>query len=452
MIAILDYGVGNLFSLRSSLQQLGLQAVVTANADAIRAADRLILPGVGAFGDAMAKLTATGLVPVLKEQAEEKPLLGICLGMQLLFEKSYEYGEHAGLGFIQGEVCPLGPDLADKELKVPQMGWNALHIVKDDPLFRYIREGEYVYYVHSYYGKNCAESTLAVSDYSIPVTGVVRAGRVYGTQFHPEKSGDTGLRILKAFSELGAGEDAKGETTMQLFPAIDLRGGQVVRLTQGDYDRMTVYGQDPCAQARSFVAAGAKNLHVVDLDGAKDGTLSNYDTIAALAKQGGLYIEVGGGIRTEERIEKYLSLGVGRCILGSVAVTDFAFTARMLQKYGDKIAVGVDAKDGYVAIHGWKEVSAEPGVAFCKRLAEAGCTAIIYTDIACDGAMQGTNLSLYRQLAAQVPGVAFTASGGISSEAELLELQQMGTAAAILGKSLYTGALNLARCVQLVQD
>ena len=124
MIAILDYGVGNLFSLRSSLQQLGLQAVVTADADAIRAADRLILPGVGAFGDAMAKLTATGLVPVLKEQAEEKPLLGICLGMQLLFEKSYEYGEHAGLGFIQGEVCPLGPDLADKGLKVPQMGWN----------------------------------------------------------------------------------------------------------------------------------------------------------------------------------------------------------------------------------------------------------------------------------------------------------------------------------------
>ena len=164
---------------------------------------------------------------------------------------------------------------------------------------------------------------------------------------------------------------------MQLFPAIDLRGGKVVRLTQGDYSRMTVYGEDPCAQARAFLAAGARNLHVVDLDGAKDGTLSNYDTIAALAKQGGLYIEVGGGIRTEERIENYLSLGVGRCILGSVAVTDFDFTARMLQKYGDRIAVGVDAKDGYVAIHGWKEVSAEPGVDFCRRLADAGCTAII---------------------------------------------------------------------------
>ena len=202
MIAIIDYGVGNLFSLKSSLAHLGLEAKVSADAADIRAADRLILPGVGAFGDAMAKLEATGLVPVIREEAAKKPLLGICLGMQLLFEKSYEYGEHEGLGFVKGEVCPLEPDLADKSLKVPQIGWNALHIVRDDPLFRYIREGEYVYYVHSYYGKNCTGSTLAVSDYSIPVTGVVRAGRVYGTQFHPEKSGEVGLQMLRNFAEL----------------------------------------------------------------------------------------------------------------------------------------------------------------------------------------------------------------------------------------------------------
>ena len=202
MIAIIDYGVGNLFSLASSLKSLGLETEVTRDAAAIRAADHIILPGVGAFADAMAKLEATGLVPVIKQEVEHKPLLGICLGMQLLFEKSYEYGEHAGLGFIQGEVCPLEPDLTDKSLKVPQIGWNALHIVKDDPLFQYIREGEYVYYVHRYYGKNCTESTLATSEYSIPVTGAVRAGKVYGTQFHPEKSGDTGLRILKAFAEV----------------------------------------------------------------------------------------------------------------------------------------------------------------------------------------------------------------------------------------------------------
>ena len=202
MIAIVDYGVGNLFSLSSSVKSLGAEVRVTHEAADLHAASHILLPGVGAFGDAMAKLEATGLVPVIKEEAAKKPLLGICLGMQLLFEKSYEYGEHAGLGFVKGEVCPLEPDLTDKTLKVPQIGWNALHIVQDDPLFRYIREGEYVYYVHSYYGKHCADSTLAVSDYSLPVTGVVKAGRVYGTQFHPEKSGDTGLRILKAFSEL----------------------------------------------------------------------------------------------------------------------------------------------------------------------------------------------------------------------------------------------------------
>lgn len=238
---------------------------------------------------------------------------------------------------------------------------------------------------------------------------------------------------------------------MNLYPAIDLRGGQVVRLTQGDYNRMTVYGADPAAQARQFVAAGAKYLHVVDLDGAKDGTLANFDTIRAIAQQGGLSIEVGGGIRTQERIEQYLELGVSRCILGTVAVRDFEFTKRMIAQYGDAIAVGVDARDGYVAVSGWLETSREKGVDFCKRLADAGCAAVIYTDIAKDGAMQGTNLPLYRQLAGEIPGLAITASGGISTLDELVQLQQMGTAAAILGKSLYTGAIDLAEAVRLVQ-
>lgn len=205
MIAIMDYGVGNLFSLKSSLAQLGQDTVVTADPDIIRKADRLILPGVGAFGDAMDKLVATGLVPVIRAEAEKKPLLGICLGMQLLFEKSYEYGEHTGLGLIPGEVCPLADDLKDPSLKVPHIGWNRLDIVpgrENDPLFKYTKPGEYVYYVHSFYAKNCAANTLAASEYSIPVTGAVKNGLVYGTQFHPEKSGDTGLRMLRAFAEL----------------------------------------------------------------------------------------------------------------------------------------------------------------------------------------------------------------------------------------------------------
>ena len=203
MIAIVDYGVGNLFSLSSSLRALGLETEVTRDADRLRDADRIILPGVGAFGDAKAKLDDTGLVPVIREEAQRKPLLGICLGMQLLFDRSFEYGEHPGLGLVPGQVVDLHDDLENKTLKVPHMGWNSLQIVKDDPLFKYFSDGEYVYYVHSFYARDCAASTLGTSRYgNVAVTGAVRNGNVWGTQFHPEKSGDAGLRLLKAFAEL----------------------------------------------------------------------------------------------------------------------------------------------------------------------------------------------------------------------------------------------------------
>ena len=203
MIAIVDYGVGNLFSLSSSLKALGLETEVTRDAEKLRAADRIILPGVGAFGDARAKLDDTGLVPALLKEAERKPFLGICLGMQLLFDRSFEYGEHAGLGLVPGQVVDLHDDLEDKTLKVPHMGWNSLQIVKDDPLFKYFKDGEHVYYVHSFYARDCAATTLGTSRYgNVAVTGAVRCGNVWGTQFHPEKSGDAGLRLLKAFAEL----------------------------------------------------------------------------------------------------------------------------------------------------------------------------------------------------------------------------------------------------------
>ena len=203
MTAIVDYGVGNLFSLSSSLRALGEEPTVTRDAEQLRAADRIILPGVGAFGDAIEKLRQTGLIPLLQEEAKRKPLLGICLGMQLLFDKSLEYGTHEGLGLVPGEVVSLREDLTDQTMKVPHMGWNSLRVLRDDPLFRYFRDGEYVYYVHSFYARYCTESTLAVSQYgNVAVTGVVRSGNVWGTQFHPEKSGDAGLRLLKAFGEL----------------------------------------------------------------------------------------------------------------------------------------------------------------------------------------------------------------------------------------------------------
>lgn len=201
--AILDYGVGNLFSLTSSLRAIGAQPVVTRDSAALRAADRIILPGVGAFADAAAKLRSSGLCDTLLEQARAgKPLLGICLGMQLLFEKSYEYSVHAGLGLIPGEVVPLS-GVIDPALKVPHIGWNRLEQTDvREPLFAALSPDAYVYYVHSFYARTDARYITATSEYGIPVTGAVRSGNVFGTQFHPEKSGKIGLSILKAFCEI----------------------------------------------------------------------------------------------------------------------------------------------------------------------------------------------------------------------------------------------------------
>ena len=201
MIAIVDYGVGNLFSLKSSFAAVGAEAVVTADADVLRAADKLILPGVGAFGDAAQKLRDSGLADVVKEQvALGKPLLGICLGMQLLFEKSFEYGEHEGLGLIKGNIRPIA-DVIPADLKIPHIGWNALQFTRETSLFRYIREGDFVYFVHSFYATDCDDAVIAVSDYGAPLTAAVANGNVFGCQFHPEKSGDVGLNILRAFCE-----------------------------------------------------------------------------------------------------------------------------------------------------------------------------------------------------------------------------------------------------------
>lgn len=202
MIAIIDYGVGNLFSLKSSFAAIGQEAQVTGDKEIIRRADKIILPGVGAFGDAMQKLKDTGLDRVIRAEADKgKPILGICLGMQLLLEKSYEYGEHEGLGLIPGEISPMEGRLP-KDLKIPHIGWNALTFPGvRHPLFRYLKEGDFVYFVHSFFGTKCAAHTIALTEYGIDITAAVAKENVMGCQFHPEKSGDVGLSILKAFCE-----------------------------------------------------------------------------------------------------------------------------------------------------------------------------------------------------------------------------------------------------------
>lgn len=236
---------------------------------------------------------------------------------------------------------------------------------------------------------------------------------------------------------------------MILFPAIDLRDGKVVRLHQGDYDQMTIYSEDPLAVAKTFKEAGASHLHVVDLDGARGGNPENFKVVAKLIQLSGLEVQVGGGIRTRERIETYLGLGAKRVILGTAAVTDPAFLKEMVGLFGDAIAVGVDVKDGLAAINGWEKTTTVNGVDFCKSLAEIGVKTVIFTDISKDGGMQGTNMEIYEELA-KIPGLDIIASGGISYEEEIVKLKDM-VYGAILGKALYSGMLDLKNCVRLAE-
>lgn len=237
---------------------------------------------------------------------------------------------------------------------------------------------------------------------------------------------------------------------MKIFPAIDLRDGKVVRLLQGDYDKMTVYGEDPLAAAKKFEAAGAEFLHVVDLDGAKDGETPNFQVVRQIAEETSLKVEIGGGIRSEETIARYLGAGVYRVILGTVAVTDPEFTAQMIEKYGAKIAAGVDISGRNAAVCGWREISAVSVDEIFDRLTKDGVSCIICTDISKDGAMEGTNRSLYRELAGKYP-VDMVASGGVSSLEDIAALREIGIFGAIIGKALYTGDIDLAEAVETAE-
>lgn len=229
---------------------------------------------------------------------------------------------------------------------------------------------------------------------------------------------------------------------MKIFPAIDLIGGKAVRLTQGDYKKVDIFSDNPESVARGFYEAGAQYLHVVDLDGAKEGTLSNLKTIEKIVNAAPLFVEVGGGIRDFERIERMLSIGVKRVILGTAAVKNTEFLKSAADAYGEKIVLGVDARDGYVATDGWINKTAVKSFEFCERARDMGVKTVIYTDIATDGAMKGTNLPAFQRLC-KIEGLSVVASGGICSLDELKELSDMGCDGAIVGKALYMGALDL---------
>lgn len=235
---------------------------------------------------------------------------------------------------------------------------------------------------------------------------------------------------------------------MYIIPAIDLIGAKAVRLAKGDYDKVTVYSDSPEEVARSFEAAGARLLHVVDLDGAKDGTTANFETIKKIIDSTSLSVEVGGGIRDIERVKQYVDIGVDRVIIGTAAVTDPGFLEKAVRLYGDKVVVGVDIKDGFVAIKGWLETSSISCFDFCKRMQDVGVSTIICTDISKDGMMSGTNRELYRRLYDEFQ-MNIIASGGVSSMEDVTVLANMGLFGAIIGKAIYTGAIELSDAIRL---
>ena len=237
---------------------------------------------------------------------------------------------------------------------------------------------------------------------------------------------------------------------MNIFPAIDLLGGKAVRLYKGDYNNVTVYSDDPTEIARDFIEQGARFMHVVDLDGAKSGGTPNIETVKRLAALEGLFIEVGGGIRSMEVVDTYIAAGVRRVILGTAAVTDREFLTAAVKKHGDKIAVGVDIKDGYVAIKGWVEKSELEAFAFCHEMQNLGVKTIISTDISKDGAMQGANHELYERLAREL-SVSIIASGGVSSIDDVKRLAELGIYGAIIGKAYYTGAISLREAIRVAE-
>ena len=237
---------------------------------------------------------------------------------------------------------------------------------------------------------------------------------------------------------------------MLIFPAIDLFDGKAVRLFKGDYNQMTVYNNDPLAVARDFEAAGATCIHVVDLEGAKDGTTPNLETVRAIANETSLFCEIGGGIRSMETVETYLAAGVDRVILGTAAVTDEDFLRKAVERFGEKIAVGVDIRDGKVAIRGWTETSALDALDFCRKLQNMGVSTVICTDISRDGAMQGTNHALYQELAQRFD-MDIIASGGVSSMEDVERLAALNIHGAIVGKAYYTGAIDLKKAIEVAK-
>ncbi|CAL1125443.1 unnamed protein product [Cladocopium goreaui] len=468
--------MGNLRSVQKAFEKIGHEAIVTNEASQIAGASKVILPGVGAFEDAMQELRRRDLVgPILETVESGKPMLGICLGLQLLFDVSYEDGKHEGLGVLSGEVVKFE---VPEQFKVPHMGWNQVEIQGDVPLLKGLENETYFYFVHSYYVVPEDESVIATTTtYHKPFTSMIRRGNLYATQFHPEKSQRDGLKLLENFAALEAAgllfkrlskilacALALWQTslfnffsligvpcTMHIWPAIDLRDGRCVRLVQGDYGRETVFGDNPADMARRWVDEGATHLHLVDLDGARDGHLTNLESVRAIRKAVDVTVQLGGGIRDRDSIAQLLDLGLQRVILGTKALKEPEWFREVCREFPNQIVLGIDARDGFVATEGWLETSNRSAVEVAKENAAEPIAGIIYTDIATDGMLAGPNLAAMSEMqrAVDVPVIA---SGGVTTLEDIKQLAAVPMDGCIIGRALYDNKMKLSEALAVARE
>ena len=425
-VAILKYNAGNIYSVVNALRRMGIEPVLTDDAELLRKADKVLFPGQGEARGAMEYLKARRLDEVIRDL--KQPVFGICVGQQLLCKYSEE-GDVDCIGIFEAEVKRFQP--LKHEDKVPCMGWNELYDLKS-PLMEDLGESPYVYFVHSYYVPLCTE-TIATADYILPYSASMHKDNFYACQFHPEKSGKVGEQIIKNFFS----------AMIELIPAIDIIDGQCVRLTKGDYDQKTVYG-NPLDMAKEFEAIGFKRLHIVDLDGAKSKHIVNEAVLKSITTETQLTIDFGGGIKTDEDIEKAFAAGASMVTVGSIAVTQPDLFMGWLAKYGtERIILGADVRQSKISINGWKEDSTEDLLPFLQKYVDAGVKNVLCTEISKDGTLTGPAIELYKKVMKTYPQLHLIASGGVSSIDDIKALEAAGIPAVVFGKAFYEGKINL---------
>ncbi len=454
-VAIIDYGSGNLHSAAKAFERAAHEAgldqpiVVTRDPDMVSRADRVVLPGVGAFADCRRGLGAvSGMVEALKQavRGNGRPFFGICVGMQLLAERGREYEVVEGLGWIAGEVDRITP--RDAKLKIPHMGWNTLNVLRPHPLVEGLPLGS---------AGTARLFRALVRAQSVAAAGFDRRRRLWRADHRDCRTRQYRRHAVSSREEpkARAGADCQffEVEAVILFPAIDLKNGEAVRLQQGDMARATVFSRDPAAQARAFAQQGFTYLHLVDLDGAFAGKPVNATAVERILAALKIPVQLGGGIRDRATIDAWLGKGIARVIIGTAAVRDPALVKDAARAYPGRIAVGLDARDGKVAVEGWSKTSMLSALDVARRFEDAGVAAIVYTDVNRDGMLEGLNLDATIALADKI-SIPVIASGGLASLADVQALTQpraQKLEGAIVGRALYDGRLDAAAALALLR-